>query len=211
MYSAIIFDLDGTLIDSYPGILQSLNETLRHLGSPAVDLPTVKRMVGRGVENLMQQAAGERWQEALKFFRQSYDRTHLSGSTLMPDVIQTLRLLREHGTRLAVASNKPPKYTRNILRHLQIDDFFQDVCGPDGSIKPKPDASMLTHVMKNLGVQDEQTLYVGDMALDAETAHNAHVAVALIPGGGASLEELQAAYPDYLLSHFSDLLSLPIS
>jgi len=207
----MIFDLDGTLVDSYPGILQSLNETLRHLGRPSVDLPGVKRMVGRGVENLMQQAAGERWQEALTFFRESYNRTHLTGSTLMPDVQRILQALRERGTLLGVASNKPPEYTRNILKHLQIDVFFQDVCGPDGSIQPKPHPSMLTHVMEHLGVSADQTLYVGDMALDAETAHNAKVAVALIPGGGATLVELQAAHPDYLLLKFDDVLSLVTS
>jgi phosphoglycolate phosphatase len=211
MFSAIVFDLDGTLVDSYPGILQSLNEILHALGCSPVDLAAVKRMVGRGVENLMQQAVGEGWPEAVRLFRESYNRTHLSGSSLMPYVKQTLGTLRERGTLLAVASNKPPEYTRNILHHLQIDVFFQDVSGPNGLIQPKPHPSMLTHIMEHLGVRSDQTLYVGDMVLDAETARNANVSVALIPGGGATLEELQAVHPDYLLENFADVIAVATS
>lgn len=83
MLRAIIFDLDGTLVDAYPGIHQSLNEMLRELQLPEVDLQTVKRRVGRGVVNLMQQSVpSEMVDRALPLFRNSYDHTHLSGTFL---------------------------------------------------------------------------------------------------------------------------------
>jgi len=210
MFQLFIFDLDGTLVDSYPGILESLNETLRAIGKPSVDLATVKRMVGRGVENLMQQAAGDRWQEAIKIFRESYDRTHLTGSSLMPEVDSTLEALRAHQVMLAIASNKPPVYTRNIVRYLGISQFFDSISGPGIDIQPKPHPSMLTHIMQHLNATARQTLYVGDMLLDAETARNAGVRVALIPGGGGDLDDLRNAHPDYLLTNFSDLIRLTL-
>jgi phosphoglycolate phosphatase-like HAD superfamily hydrolase len=106
---------------------------------------------------------------------------------------------------LAVASNKPSDYTRSIVAHLKIDRFFSEVSGPGGAIQPKPDPSMLTSLMYKLEVTAAQTLYVGDMPLDAETAQNAGVSVALIPSGGGTFEELKTAKPDYLLQKISDL------
>ena len=205
IYKAIIFDLDGTLVDSYPGILESLNYVLNKLNRQTVNLAQVKKMVGRGIENLMRQAVGEdHIHEGIALFRQNYDHSHLSGTFLMPGVLETLPNLYERFP-LAVASNKPPDYTQSILKRLQIDHFFSQYSGPGGEMQPKPDPSMLSTLMDKFRVTAAETLYVGDMPLDAETARNAGVRVALIPGGGGTFEELKAANPDYLLERFSDL------
>jgi 2-phosphoglycolate phosphatase len=205
-FRALIFDLDGTLVDSYPGIQQSLNETLQHFGRPPVDIETVKRMVGRGVENLMQQAIADRWREAVPIFRKSYDETHLEGTFLFDDVISTLKILQSHGIPMSVASNKPPDFTRNILRHLKLDPYFVECFGPNAEIPAKPNRAMLQTAMAKMNSSVADTVYVGDMVLDVETARNAGVRVALIPTGGNSVEELRAANPDYLLRNFSDLV-----
>lgn len=209
MIKAIIFDLDGTLVDSYPGIHQSLNEMLRALKLPEVDLETVKRRVGRGVLNLMQSSvpAGT-VPKALELFRESYDHTHLSGTLLLPDVVETLSELKKRGIALAIASNKPFEFTQNILKHLKIDSYFLACAGPEGEIKPKPHPSMLRSIMKQLYVDATVTLYVGDMTLDAETATNAGVRVGLIATGGHTKRELEGVRPDYLFSRLKELVEI---
>jgi len=209
MYKAIIFDLDGTLVDSYPGIHQSLNEMLRTLHLAEVDTSTVKRRVGRGVINLVQQSVPpEMVERGLEFFRSSYNQTHLTGTFLLPDVKESLDILKNRKIAMALASNKPAEFTRNILVHLKIDSYFAECAGPEGEIHPKPHPSMLRFLMRKLNVTGKETLYVGDMTLDAETARNAGVDLALIPTGGHSVDELQAAKPDYLLNSVKDLVAL---
>jgi len=204
-FRALIFDLDGTLVDSYPGIQQSLNETLQQFGRPPVEIKTVKKMVGRGIENLMQQAIPDHWRDAVPIFRKSYDETHLEGTFLFDDVISTLKILQSHEIPMSVASNKPPDFTRNILRHLKLDSYFVECFGPNSEIPPKPNPTMLQTAMVKMNSSVADTVYVGDMVLDAETARNARVRVALISTGGNSMEELREAKPDYLLMKFSDL------
>ena len=128
-YRSLIFDLDGTLVDSYPALLESLNFTLSTFGKSPVDLATIKKLVGRGLDNLMQQTIGmDRWQEAARVFRQSYDQTHERGSFLLPDVTQTLAALHHNGKRMCVASNKPADYSKNILKHLEYSPAFAREC-----------------------------------------------------------------------------------
>jgi len=207
MIKAIIFDLDGTLVDSYPGIHQSLNEMLRALNLPEVDLETVKRRVGRGIFNLMQESVPpDLVPRALELFRRSYDQTHLSGTSILPGVKETLEALKRRQIRMAIASNKPAEFTRNILKHLKIDSFFAAVAGPEGEIRPKPHPSMLDFLMKSMGVDPQETLYAGDMTLDSETARNAGATLALIATGGHTKEELESVRPDYLFSSMNELV-----
>jgi phosphoglycolate phosphatase len=206
---AIIFDLDGTLVDSYPAILESLNHTLSRLGYQPVDSERIRKMVGHGLENLMMQAVGEEHlKEGIRIFRESYDQTVLNGTFLLPDVMNTLQKLQQAGSKMGVASNKPVDYSRRVLRHLQIDACFVGCLGPEVDTPPKPHPAMLEKMMHLLGAAPEETLYVGDMALDVQSARNAKVRVALVPGGGDDLDTLRAANPDYLLSRFRELCDL---
>lgn len=209
MFRSIIFDLDGTLVDSYPAILESLNQVLNRFHKDPIDLETVKKLVGKGIENLITRAIGAEYvREGVKAFRASYDETHRRGTFLLPGVLSTLGGLHRKGIRMSIASNKPSDYSKNILEHLQINHFFLDCYGPDRGVPPKPDPAMLKSLMMVMNSSAEETLYVGDMTLDVQTARNAGVCVALIPTGGGSLEELRSAGPDFLLSNFSDILKL---
>jgi phosphoglycolate phosphatase len=206
-FKAIIFDLDGTLVDSYEAILQSLNFTLENLGFYPVDLETVKKRVGRGLDNLIWESVGQDYlQRGIELFRQSYDETHLLGTRLLSGVQETLHGLHRRHVRMGVASNKPSDYSKNILRHLRVERYFIDCYGPDIVGSPKPDPSMLFALMREMQAEAEETLYVGDMILDVESARNARLRVALVPTGSSTMEELKTANPDYLLKSFSEVL-----
>lgn len=208
-FRAVIFDLDGTLVDSYPAILESLNDTRLAFGLQPYDLATVRVMVGRGLENLMRQAVGEeKLKQGIALFRKSYDETHLRGTHLLPGVRQTLEELKARNVRMAVATNKPSDYSRNILKHLEVDSFFAECSGPDRAGRAKPDPAMLNGLMIALQARPMETLYVGDMVLDIETARNAGVKLALIATGGNTYEELEDAEPDFLFHDITGLLSL---
>lgn len=209
MFHSIIFDLDGTLVDSYPAILESLNQVLKAFHKNQVDMETAKKLVGKGLENLISQVIGsEDINAGVKAFRASYDETHRRGTFLLPGVLPTLEALHQKRIKMSVASNKPSDYSRNILEHLRINYFFVDCYGPDRGVPPKPEPAMLKTLMRLMDSSTEETLYVGDMVLDVQTARNAGVRVALIPTGGGSEEELRSAQPDFMLSSFSDLLKL---
>ena len=208
-FKAIIFDLDGTLIDSYSAIEESLNYVLEHFGLPKVDLATTKKMVGRGLENLIQQAIGEdRKEQGIALFRKSYDETVMRGTFLLPEVDETIRALYTQGIKMAVASNKPSIYSRTILENFDLNPFFEACYGPDVVKQAKPHPAMLEGLMKELNADKKETLYVGDMVIDVETAKNAGIPVALIATGGNSSDELLSTKSDYYLKKFSDLLPL---
>lgn len=208
-YKALIFDLDGTLVDSYDAIQESLNFTLEQLGYPRVTLDTVKKRVGRGLENLIRYSVSEEHlQQGIELFRKSYDETHLRGTYLLSGVQETLSTLYRKHLRMGVASNKPSDYSRNILRHLRVERYFIDCYGPDLVGSPKPDPSMLFALMREMQVEPAESLYVGDMTLDVESARNAGLHVAIVPTGSNTVEELSAANPDYLLENFRELISI---
>ncbi len=166
-------------------------------------------MVGRGLENLIRDAIGEaHLKEGIALFKRSYDETHLRGTFILPEVKETLSVLHKNGILMAVASNKPSDYSKNILQHFEIARFFIACYGPDIVQHTKPHPAMLQGLIKVMETSPQETLYVGDMLLDSETARNAGVKVALIPTGGNSEEELQAIKPDFLLKNFSELTSL---
>lgn len=205
-FKTVIFDLDGTLIDSYVAIQESLNYVLEHFGRPKVDLATTKKMVGRGLENLMVQAVGDdRKEQAIALFRKSYDETVMRGTFLLPEVEQTIRELYEKGIKMAVASNKPSIYSRTILENFGLNPYFEACYGPDVVKQTKPDPAMLEGLMKELNADRKKTLYVGDMDIDVETARNAGVPVALVATGGNSSDELRSLSPDYFLETFASL------
>lgn len=175
---AVIFDLDGTLIDSAPAIHAVSNAVLTDLGFAPLTLPQVRSFVGKGVPNLVRQllaASGEdpdgplfaRVERALVA---RYE-TEVEGNTPYPGVPEALARLAASGCRLAVCTNKPFRPAEAALRHVGLWDAFAVVVGGDSLASRKPDPAMLHHAHDRLG--GGPMLYVGDSEIDAETAANA--------------------------------------
>ncbi len=207
----IIFDFDGTLIDSYEAIAESLNHVRSSYSLPAFTMAEVKPMVGHGLERLIERAVGvERVEEGVRLFRQSYATLCERKTSILPQVKETLDTLDRRGYQMAIASNKPSYFARDILKALEIEHLFVEVLGPNDVERPKPDPEMLEIIIMRIGLSPEEIVYVGDMPLDVEAGRRAGVAVYALPTGSASRDELLGARPDRLLHRFSDMLtSLP--
>jgi len=203
----IIFDFDGTLIDSYEPITESLNQVREAFGKPPLALGDVKGMVGHGLEHLIEAAIGpEKVADGVRIFRERYATICESRTTILPQVRETLEELDRRTYQMAIATNKPSYFARDILKALDVEHLFVEVLGPNDVERPKPDPEMLEIIMSRLGLGSDETLYVGDMPLDIEVARNAGVAVYALPTGSASRDDLLARRPDRLLHKFSDLL-----
>jgi 2-phosphoglycolate phosphatase len=205
----IIFDLDGTLVDSFGAIAASLNRARARYALDPLSCDEVRRHVGRGLERLVADLVGsERVDGGVRCFREHYARVFLEMTSALPGALSTLRRLRRRGYRLAVASNKPTRFAEPILRRLGMSSHLDAVQGPDTAGRTKPDPAMLDACLDAIGTKRDQALYVGDMVLDVETARRARLPVVLVPGGASTEVDLRATGQRVLsrLEELTDLL-----
>jgi 2-phosphoglycolate phosphatase len=204
-----IFDLDGTLVNSYGPISQSLNHTLRMFGKASIPKRRVRTMVGRGLEELMRKTVGEEnIKEGVRIFRERYREIYLGNTFLLPDIKTTLEKLSRRGARMGVASNKPSYFSENILAHLEIGRYFKVVFGPEKVTHPKPHPEMIEAILAVLGLPPDEVLYVGDMVVDIETARNAGLRICSVLGGSDTRKALEAAKPDFLVGSFPEIAEI---
>jgi len=209
----IVFDLDGTLIDSYAAIAESLNHALSGLSLDPLPAAKIRTMVGRGLETLIDSALGkattpEKIALGVRLFRERYDLVGVAGTTLLPGVAATLDNLAARGYRMAVATNKPSYFARRLLDALGAGGHFASVMGPDCVAHHKPHPEMVFAALAAIGLEADQALYVGDMEIDVETARNAGLPVVLVPTGSRTQTDLVDAGADLLIPAISRLLDL---
>src|SRR5262245_6878916 len=143
-YHAIVFDLDGTLVDSYEAIAESLNAVRARFGLEPWSLPEVRRAVGHGLPSLIRENVGEaRTDEGVRLFRARYRRIFRERTRWMPGVEPVLRALGARGIPMAITSNKPAYFSREIMAALGALELFTAVLGPEMVPCPKPDPEMV--------------------------------------------------------------------
>ena len=203
----VVFDLDGTLIDGYAAVGDALAHAMTRLGIRTLEPGRVRSMVGHGLERLLEQAVGpELAAEGVRLFRQRYAEVAVPLTELMPGVAEVLAALEARGLALAVASNKPPDFSRLILEAKGVARHFRTIEGPGLETPAKPDPAMLARAMREAGADAAGTLVVGDMEVDSEFARAAGCAVVLIPRGSRSRQELEGVDADAILE---DIRQLP--
>ncbi|MCW9044633.1 MAG: phosphoglycolate phosphatase [Pseudopelagicola sp.] len=207
---AIIFDLDGTLIDSAPDIHASVNKMLAAEGQAALDLATVTAFIGNGLPKLVERVMAHVGMDMAAFERVVADvlaiySAHGAESTrVYPHVPEVLKVLKDQGFRLGVCTNKPHEPAVIILDDLGLAGFFEVVIGGDSTAAKKPDPLPLRTAMAALG---EDVLYVGDSEIDAETAERAGVPFALFTEGyrKVGIDEMTHAHA---FEDFRDLVEI---
>ena len=146
--------------------------------------------------------------EGIRLFEDRYTAAGPEATRLLPGADEVTRALFDRGVRLAVASNKPSVFSKQLLSHLGIAGRFGVVHGPDDGFPPKPAPHMVFMALALLGVKASDALYVGDMPLDVLTARSAGLPVASVATGSSTREELRAAGPDALLESLGEVMHL---
>lgn len=190
-YSTLIFDLDGTLIDSVPDLCRLVNRQLRKIGAARVAEEDVIRMVGEGAEMLLKRAfekVGKHFpeREMTPFYEEflaEYAVMDPVYTRLYPGVTETLSALKEEGYKIGLCTNKPVAPTHIVLDKLGIEDFFEIIIGFDSTGKRKPDPTPLLEAITRLGSTPEESLMIGDSPADAKTAENAQVDMLIVTYG----------------------------
>ena len=206
---AVLFDFDGTLGDSYPAITASVNHVRALHALPPMSVAAVKCHVGRGPEHLLDHTVGVGDSAAnVAAYRAHHPSVLRSGTQLLPGAAEVLRTLHERGLRLAICSNKPVAFTRELVSFLEVAAYLDVVLGPEDVARPKPAPDMLLTALPHLGVSAAEALYIGDMVVDIETARGAGVAVWVVPTGSDETDTLQEAKPDRLLDNLRQIIGL---
>jgi phosphoglycolate phosphatase len=222
-YDLILFDLDGTLIETAPEIGDAVNDTLTGLGHPTVSQQAVNDWIGHGTRELLIQALAQvlktstqQVREAEAFpaieaeFGQHYQRRCGTRSHLYPHVRETLQALRTAGVKLVVMTNKEGRYTQTVLDAHDLAPMFDRVISGDTLPVKKPNPAGITDCLKQFGLSSDRALFVGDSSIDVATARNAGIAVWALPYGYNMGEPIEACNPDRVIPDFSALTtSLP--
>jgi phosphoglycolate phosphatase len=188
---AIIFDLDGTLVDSAPDIRCALNAVLAQNALPGLELEVVKLMIGGGPDILISRALDKLGINAVTdevrrlrtSFEVAYSTQGHSLSCLFPGAVSCLERLENECVAIGLCSNKPEHICRRLLADLGVRQFFDVIQGSGSGLPTKPHPAGLIAALRRLGVSAEQALYVGDSQTDVDTARAAGLPVALVRGG----------------------------
>ena len=218
-YDLILFDLDGTLIETAPEIADAVNDTLLQFGYAPASQQQITDWIGHGTRELLIQALAQATHASAEAVRGSaqfatieaafgehYLRRCGSRSQLYPQVRATLTALRAAGVRLALVTNKEARYTQAVLAAHQLDQAFDRVvCGDTLAVR-KPNPAGIESCLQQFGVAPERALFVGDSSIDVATARNAGIAVWVLPYGYNMGQPIAASAPDRVIVDVSALL-----
>jgi len=209
---AIIFDLDGTLVDSLRDITDALNEALTELGKPTVTQPEVRSWVGGGLPLLCRHALPaddiSLVDELAHGIRRRYLLNAVRHTRPYPNIMRMLELLQAGHVPMTVLSNKPHDLTVRIVAQLGMARYFVEVVGCQVEDEKKPQPKAALRLARVLGVDPAAVLFVGDSAIDIETARNAGMRCVAVTWGFRDRHELVAAGPDFLVSEPLEIASL---
>lgn len=214
MKRLVIFDLDGTLLNTIADLAASTNQALRHFNYPEHPTEAYRFFVGNGINKLFERALpeGERTEQNVLRIRSRfipyYDQHDSDFSTPYPGIPEVLEALQNRGIKLAVASNKYQSATERLIVHYFPTLRFEAVLGQREGIPVKPDPTIVNDILQATGIAQEEVLYVGDSGVDMQTALHAGVDAVGVAWGFRPRTELEPFHPLAIINKAEDLLLL---
>ena len=210
---ALIFDLDGTLIDSKVDLIHSVNAMLRELRRPQLEAETISGYIGHGAPQLVARALGgtateEELKHALQFFLSYYEEHKMDNTCVYPGVPETLARLNHLG--MAVLTNKPERISVRILKELGLAHYFRAIYGGNTFESKKPDPFGAKKILEEFGVSGGEALIIGDSEVDVQTARNAGTLAAAV-NYGFGVHDRGVHPADIYLERFADLAEVVTS
>lgn len=214
MKKLVIFDLDGTLLNTIADLAQSTNYALAALGYPTHEEKEYNFMVGNGINKLFERALPEesRTEENVlrvrKEFVPYYDQHNADKSRPYPGITELLDELQAKGLQLAVASNKYQAATEKLIAHYFPNIRFTAVFGQREGVNVKPDPTVVHDILQIAQLSTKDVLYVGDSGVDMQTANNAEVTSCGVTWGFRPRTELETFHPDYIVDKAEEIAAI---
>lgn len=211
MVKGVIFDLDGTLIDTIEGLANSVNAAMDYYGFPNHSIDAYRSFVGNGVGKLVERALPEDkkqlCEDARKIFEKHYAETMLDILPVYDGIREMLDYLLEKGVKIAVNTNKMDIFAKPMIKKV-FGDIFCEVLGEvrEFSRKPAPDGA--NYLLECMGISKDECLYVGDSQVDIKTAKNAHIKCVSVTWGFVSRETLLDNEPEILVDNPREIIDL---
>lgn len=212
MIRLVIFDLDGTLLNTIDDLATSTNHALRQHGFPEHELAEYPYFVGNGITKLIERALPEnqRNEVTIQQLRQDFVTHYQQHNTILtrpyPGIPELLNTLHKQEIILAVASNKYHQGTVELIRHYFGTSLFHTVSGQQEGIPVKPDPTMVNRILATTKIEKSETLYVGDSGVDMQTAINSGIIPAGVTWGFRPRTELEASGARHIAEHPRDIL-----
>lgn len=205
----VIFDLDGTLIDAYTAITKSFNYVLDKLGYKPRSALVIRRAVGWGDKKLLKPfVKTQDLDRALSLYRRHHAASLVKYSCVLPGVHRVMSYLKNKRYKLAVASNRPTRFSWILIRHLKLKKYFDYVLCSDKLRSGKPSPEIINRVMHRFKVRPFETMYVGDMSIDVQAGKRAGVMTVIVTSGSSTKKEIEAERPTVILKKAADLLKI---
>ncbi len=204
----LIFDLDGTLIDSSQGLVEAVNYSLRQMRQPEQQPEVIKTFIGYPLEEMYPHFTEAPLEELYAHFRVKAAETIVASTVILPGVAQTLRTLDGRGYRMAIATTKIKANVNGILQKLGWQRLFQATAAGDEVERVKPDPSILRLTLKRLGADPSETIVVGDTINDVLAARRVPMKVVAVASPFEDQKKVIAAGPDFFIKSITELLDL---
>ena len=205
-YKGIIFDLDGTLLDTIEDLRDSVNDVMKIYGWKEHDTKACKQMVGNGFRKLIKRALPEDKQknelfidEAVNQFSKAYQKRYLNKTIPYEGILKLLESLEEKGIKIAVVTNKPHKSAVKMVETLFGKDYFDLITGSKDDTPRKPNPATTKQTLQKLGCKAGEAIFFGDSDVDIETAKNADIEAIACSWGFRSFESLLAKSPSAII------------